>query len=56
MYNDSKISTNNLDANFIRYTVSMNLGNVYTDTIDIEKFKAKTKELYGPNLILQMRV
>lgn len=56
MYNDSKISTNNLDANFIRYTVSMNLGNVYTDTIDIEEFKAKTKELYGPNLILQMRV
>lgn len=50
LYNDSKISTNNLDANFIRYTVSMNLGNVYTDTIDIEEFKDKTKELYGPNL------
>ena len=50
LYNDSPVTTTNLDDNFIRYTVSMNLGNVYTDTIDIEDFRDKAKELYGPNL------
>lgn len=50
LYNDSPVTTTNLDDNFIRYTVSMNLGNVYTDTIDIEDFRDKTKKLYGPNL------
>ena len=53
LYNDSTVTTTNLDENFIRYTVSMNLGNVYTDTIGIKDFRDKTKELYGPNLNIQ---
>lgn len=50
LYNDNTMSINNMDDNFIRYTISMNLGNVYTKTINLDDFKNKAKELYGPNL------
>lgn len=50
LYSNNTVSINNMDDNFIRYTISMNLGNVYSSTINIEDFKNKAKELYGPNL------